>query len=107
MPMNKEWSAVAALLDKINSLEIRVKELESYFWIWRTESITATRWSYTNLTDTIPTISSARDVVWYRWNIEDDTFYAVTDDNITVPIFIPTNSNVEPRTFTSCRSSHI
>ena len=105
MPMNKEWSAVAALLDKINSLEIRVKELESYFWIWRTESITATRWSYTNLTDAIP-IRHARDVISYRWNITDDTIYAVTDDNVTVPIFIPTNSNVEPRTVTSCRNAY-
>ena len=104
--MNKEWSAVAALLDKINSLEIRVKELESYFWIWRTESITATRWSYTNLTDAIPIRPSVRDVISYRWYAEDDTIYAVTEDNVTVPIFTPTNSNVEPRTVASCRSAY-
>lgn len=105
MPMNKEWSAVAALLDKINSLEIRVKTLEECFWIWRTESITATRWSYTNLTATIP-IRTARDVISYRWNYEDDTVYAVSEDGIRVPIFTHTNSDVEPRTIASCRSAY-
>ena len=103
---NKEWSAVATLLDEINSLKIRVKTLEECFWIWRTESITATRWSYTNLTDAIPIRPSVRDVVSYRWNYEDDTIYAVYQDGTRVPMFTNTNTDVGPRTVASCRSAY-
>lgn len=83
MPEDKEWSAVAALLNEINSLRQRIDALEMYLWIWRTN--TTRCWSYTNLTDTIP-IRTARDVIPYRYNYEDDNIYAVTDDNITIPL---------------------
>lgn len=35
MPKDKEWSAVATLLNEINRLRERVDVLESWLWIWR------------------------------------------------------------------------
>lgn len=104
MPKDKEWSAVTALLDEINRLRERVDILEKLLWVWTIN--TARRWSYTSLNDYPSIGQSIRDVVSYRWNYEDDTIYAVTEDGTNVPIFTPTNSNVEPRTFTVCRSAN-
>ena len=83
MPKN-EQSAVQILLNEINDLKHRVEVLEN-----------------TALTYSPRTYREA--VYEYR---PPDITYAVTDDNVTVPIFIPTNSNVEPRTVTSCRGEY-
>jgi len=112
MPENKEWSAVTALLNEINELKERVKTLEMYTWVYMTRWMDRTSdaiwysWSYTSLNEPIPIRQFIRDSVSYRWNYEDDTIYAVTDDNIRVPIFTHTNSNVEPRTVATCRSAY-
>lgn len=97
---NKEWSAVATLLNEINKLRKRIEALEIYTWAYMT------RWT---------------PVVWYEWRYEDlwprpnldwipewidtnqpiaetnipirnvtvsrnDTIYATTNDNITIPL---------------------
>ena len=81
MPEDKEWSAVAALLNEINKLKERVEALEIYTWAYMT------RWVY-----------RTSDVIWYRWSYEniwprpsldwdiDDTIYTTTSDNITIPL---------------------
>jgi len=124
MPKN-EQSAVATLLDEINRLRERVEALEIYTWAYmarwmpRTSDVICYRWDYGDIwprpsldwipewTDTTQPIAEnpipIRDVVTtYR----DDTIYAVTNDNITVPIFTPNTWDVGPRTVASCRSAY-
>lgn len=102
MPEDKEWSAVTALLNEINKLRERVEALEIYTWAYMTRWINRTdiwyRWSWGNLwprpsidwtpewigTD-VPVDESPislRNAAMYR----DDTIYATTDDNITIPL---------------------
>jgi len=117
----EEWSAVATLLNEINRLRERIDVLESWLWVWRprTSDVIWYRWSYGDIwprpsldwipewTDTTQPIAEnpipIRDVVTtYR----DNTIYAVTNDNVTVPIFTTNTWDVEPRTVTSCRSAY-
>lgn len=92
MPEDKEWSAVAALLDEINSLKQRVDTLEA--WLWVTHPRTA---------------REAEDAYRYRiWATPtripaNEPMYAVTNDNITIPL---TSTSWYYGATTYCTSSH-
>lgn len=103
---NKEWSAVATLLNEINRLRERVDVLESWLWVWRPRT---------------------SDVIWYRWVYEDiwprpsldrtnevitintpQNRVNVRDGNDTIPLAdVRITDDWYTRTATYCTSSHI
>lgn len=99
MPKDKEWSAVAALLNQINELKERIETLEIYTWAYMTRWIDRTSdaiWYRTpreRITTGIPEWIDtnqpiAENNIPYR-NVTmsgDGIMYATTDDNITIPL---------------------
>lgn len=108
MPKDKEWSAVAALLNEINELRKRVEELEICMWPYMN------RWMY-----------RVSDVIWYRWSYEniwprpslDRTNEVITinapqinagDVNDTIPLAdVRITDDWYTRTATYCTRSYI
>lgn len=101
MPKDKEWSAVVALLGEINKLKERIETLEIYTWAYMTRWIDrrpVNVWYWTHrdrvgINEAIPewtdtNVPIAESPIPIR-NItvsRNDTIYATTDDNITIPL---------------------
>ena len=114
--IDKDNTAVKHLLDIINTLKFKVEDLERRMEL--IESIADLRETVSlhdvrrppywreNTPGTITTTATYTPPTIRSWATTDDIVYAVTDDNVTVPIFTPTNSDVEPRTVTVCRGTH-
>ena len=100
MPKDKEWSAVATLLNEINILRERVDVLESWLWMWRqrTSDVIWYRWSYGDIwprpsldwipewIDTNQPIAETNIPIRNVTVSRDDTIYATTNDNVTIPL---------------------
>lgn len=91
MLKDKEWSAVAALLNQINELKERVDTLENWLWMWRPRTSTVI-WYTRHSLDWIPEwVDTSQPIAENNIPIRNvtvsrnDTIYATTND-ITIPL---------------------
>lgn len=98
MPKDKEWSAVATLLNEINILRERVDVLESWLWMWRPrtsdviwyrtprEQIIGINEAIPEWIDTNQPIAETNIPIRNVTVSRDDTIYATTNNNVTIPL---------------------